>query len=292
MVTDYLDRCDAVFAIGASLTRSVFAAVIPSRKRIVHATVDPRDLNKDYQADVPILGDAKLVLQQVIEEFRSQGNDGDNTKRSVAEAHVAEVRKSWHARWTPKLASDEIPINPYRVIGDLMKTVDSAGTIVTHDSGSPRDQLVPLYESITPRGYIGWGHSTQLGFSLGAAMGAKLAAPEKLVINLMGDAAFGMVGMDVETAVREGIPILTLLLNNSMMGNYERFIPKACERFGTKRLSGNYSEVARGLGAYTERVEHPGEIVPALNRGIAATREGKPALLEFVTREEPDMAIP
>ena len=72
-----------------------------------------------------------------------------------------------------------------------------------------------------PRGYIGWGHSTQLGFSLGCAMGAKLACPGKLVVNFMGDTAFGMVGMDVETAVREQIPILTVLLNNSAMGNYE-----------------------------------------------------------------------
>ena len=137
----------------------------------------------------------------------------------------------------------------------------------------------------------GWGHSTQLGFSLGAAMGAKLAAPEKLVVNVMGDAAFGMVGMDVETAVREQIPILTLLLNNSAMGNYERHIPIASERYGTKFLSGNYSQVARGLGAHSKRVEQPGEIVPALEEAIRATRDGKPALLEFITREEPDMAI-
>jgi thiamine pyrophosphate-dependent acetolactate synthase large subunit-like protein len=162
---------------------------------------------------------------------------------------------------------------------------------VTHDSGNPRDQLLPLYESITPRGYIGWGHSTQLGFSLGAAMGAKLAAPEKLVVNVLGDAAFGMVGMDVETAVREEIPILTILLNNSAMGNYQKNIPRACELFGTKQLSGNYSQVAHGLGARTRRVEKPDEILSAIESGIGATREGKPAVLEFITREEPDMAI-
>jgi acetolactate synthase-1/2/3 large subunit len=292
MATDYLHHCDAVFAIGASLTRSVFAPVVPPGRRIVHATIDARDLNKDYQADVPILADARLALRQMIEEIRSQRGNGDGSKRSAAEAHVADVRAAWRARWTPKLTSDEVPINPYRVIGEFMRTIDPAQTIVIHDSGNPRDQLVPLYESLNPRGYIGWGHSTQLGFSLGAAMGAKLAEPAKLVVNFMGDAAFGMVGMDVETAVREQIPILTLLVNNSAMGNYETHIPKACERFGTKSLSGNYSEVARGLGAYTERIEHPGDIAAALVRGIGATREGLPALLEFITCEEPDMAIP
>jgi thiamine pyrophosphate-dependent acetolactate synthase large subunit-like protein len=144
---------------------------------------------------------------------------------------------------------------------------------------------------VTPRGYIGWGHSTQLGFSLGAAMGAKLAAPDKLVVNFLGDAAFGMVGMDVETAVREEIPILTMLLNNSAMGNYEKNIPRANELFGTKRLSGNYSQVALGLGAQARRIEKPEEIIPAIKSAMDLVRDGQPVVLEFITKEEPDMAI-
>ncbi|MBT6494861.1 MAG: thiamine pyrophosphate-requiring protein [Planctomycetaceae bacterium] len=290
MARDYLDRCDAVLAIGASLTKTIFAPVIPVDKRIVHATVDPTDLNKDYVADVPLLGDAKLILQQLLEELRNSRDAIDPSARTAVESHIRGQRETWMDRWKEKLTSDEVPLNPYRVIGDFMKTVDPAEAIVTHDSGNPRDQLVPLYEAVTPRGYIGWGHSTQLGFSLGAAMGAKIAAPEKLVANFMGDAAFGMVGMDVETAVREQIPILTLILNNSAMGNYEKHIPRASERYGTKFLSGNYSEVARGLGAHAERIEQPSEIIPALNRAIDVTREGKPAVLEFITREEAEMA--
>lgn len=290
MVRNWLERCDAVFAVGSSLTRGLFAPDIPPGKRLVHATIDARDLHKDYPADVAVLGDAKLVLRQMIDEIRDRRGD-DESKRGDVEQHVAAVRESWRARWHVKLTSDEVPLNPYRVMGDFMKLVDPQHTIVTHDSGNPRDQLVPLYESVTPRGYLGWGHSTQLGFSLGAAMGAKLAAPHKLVVNFMGDAAFGMVGMDVETAVREQIPILTLVLNNSAMGNYEKHIPQASERFGTKYLSGNYCDVARGLGAEAQRIEQPGEILPALEQAIHATRDGQPALLEFITREEPDMAI-
>lgn len=290
MARDYLDRCDAIFAIGASLTKTIFAPVIPPGKRIVHATVDPTDLNKDYVADVPLLGDAKLILQQLLEELCNSRTTIDLSARKTVESYVRGQRETWADRWKDKLTSDEVPLNPYRVIGDFMKTVDPAEAIVTHDSGNPRDQLVPLYEAVTPRGYLGWGHSTQLGFSLGAAMGAKIAAPEKLVANFMGDAAFGMVGMDVETAVREQIPILTLILNNSAMGNYEQHIPRASERYGTKYLSGNYSVVAKGLGAHAERIEQPADIIPALNRAISVTREGKPAVLEFITREEPDMA--
>jgi acetolactate synthase-1/2/3 large subunit len=291
MAKQWLQTCDVICGLGTSLTAGIFAPKIPTGKRFIHATNDPRDLNKDQVAEVSLLGDAQLILRQMIDELGRQKGNEPAPQRNAVEQEIAALRETWHARWKPKLTSDEVPLNPYRVIGDLMKTIEPAKAIVTHDSGNPRDQLLPLYESITPRGYIGWGHSTQLGFSLGAAMGAKLAAPEKLVVNVLGDAAFGMVGMDVETAVREQIPILTILLNNSAMGNYQKNIPRSCELFGSKRLSGNYSQVAHGLGAWTRRIEKPAETIPALNEAIAATREGRPALLEFITREEPDMAI-
>jgi acetolactate synthase-1/2/3 large subunit len=292
MVTDYLERADAIFAVGASLTRTVFAPVIPPGKRIVHATVDARDLNKDYLADVPLLGDAGLVLRQMAEEIRRQAGAQGRPERDAVAKHLASIKAPWRQRWAPKLRSEEVPLNPYRVMGDVMATIDPRRCIVSHDSGSPRDQLVPLYEAVTPRGYLGWGHSTQLGFSFGASLGAKLAAPDKTVLHFLGDAAFGMIGMEVETAVRERIPILTLILNNSAMGCYERYIPKAVERYRTKFLSGNYADVARSLGAHAERVEQPRAIVPALQRALGVVQDGRPAVLEFITREEGDMAIP
>jgi len=293
MAVDYLDRCDTILGIGTSFTRSVFAPVIPPGKRIIHNTIDPRDLNKQYVADVPLMGDARLVAEQLLEELKSQlGHEDGRPERESVATHVAGVREAWDARWAKKMATDETPLNPYRVIGELMSLVDPAEAIVTHDSGNPRDQLVPIYRCTSIRGYIGWGHSTQLGFGLGAAMGAKLAAPEKLVINFMGDAAIGMVGMDIETAVREEIPILTVVLKNSAMGNYEKYIPISVEKYGTKFLTGNYADLARSLGAHAERIEQPADIRGAFERGIAATREGKPAVLEFITREESDMAIP
>jgi acetolactate synthase-1/2/3 large subunit len=291
MALRWLQQCDLIFAVGTSLSTGIFAPKIPAGKRFIHATVDPRDIHKDQVAEIALLGDARLVLRQIGDELVRQAGDRPSPRRQAAEKEIAAAKEAWRARWRSKLASNEVPLNPYRVIGDFLKSIDPAQAIVTHDSGNPRDQILPLYESTTPRGYIGWGHSTQLGFSLGAAMGAKLAAPDKLVINFMGDAAFGMVGMDVETAVREEIPILTMLLNNSAMGNYEKNIPRACELFGTKQLSGNYSQVAQGLGAVSRRIEKPEEIIPAIQAGIAANREGKPAVLEFITREEPDMAV-
>ena len=156
-----------------------------------------------------------------------------------------------------------------------------------HDSGNPRDQTLTFFEAITPRGYLGWGKSTQLGTGYGVALGAKLAHPDKLVVNIMGDLAFGTAGMEVETAVRERIPIMTVLLNNSVMGGYGHHMPNASERFGSNRLSGNYWKVAEGLGAYAERIDGPGDVAAAIRRGVDATKSGRPVVLEMITKEEP-----
>jgi acetolactate synthase-1/2/3 large subunit len=203
-----------------------------------------------------------------------------------AAREIAEVEAQWLAQWLPLLESDDTPLSPYRVLWDLQRTVDVASTIITHDAGSPRDQLSPFWATTTPLSYIGWGKTTQLGYGLGLAMGAKLACPDKLCINVWGDAAIGFTGMDFETAVRERLPILSILLNNSAMAIELPIMPVATERFRATDISGNYADFARALGGYGERVISPDEIVPAIRRGIAATEAGQPALLEFITAQE------
>jgi acetolactate synthase-1/2/3 large subunit len=139
---------------------------------------------------------------------------------------------------------------------------------------------------LTPRGYLGWGKSTHLGWGYGLMMGAKLAAPDKLVVNFMGDAAFGMVGMEVETAARERIGLLTVLINNQGMAGYPRGYPTAVNAFGFAQLTGQYAKLAETLGGYGERVEKPAEVAPALKRASKIAMEGRPALLEIMTRPE------
>jgi acetolactate synthase-1/2/3 large subunit len=199
---------------------------------------------------------------------------------------IAAVREEWLATWRPKLTSDERPLSPYRVIWDLLQTVDVANTIITHDAGSPRDQLSPFWRAEAPLTYLGWGKTTQLGYGLGLAMGAKLARPDRLCVNVWGDAAIGFTGMDFETAVRERIPILSVLLNNFSMAIELPIMQAATEKYRSTDISGNYADFARALGGYGERVTEPGEIVPAIKRAIRQTEEGTPALLEFLTAKE------
>jgi acetolactate synthase-1/2/3 large subunit len=283
----FLVRADLVFGIGCSFTKGGFSAPIPAGKTLVQVTVNEGDLDKDYPVDLAVIGDAKLVLRQLIDEINRQGGPRGGQTRALVAEEIRSARETERQEWLPRLASDETPINPYRVINDLMHTVDRPNTIVTHDSGNPRDQTLTFFETLAPRGYLGWGKSTQLGTGLGLAMGAKLAHPDKLVVNIMGDLAFGTAGTEVETAVRERIPIMTILLNNSVMGGYGHHMPTASERYGSNQLSGRYSQVAEGLGAYAERVERPDEVVPAIQRAIRATQEGRPAVLEMITKEEP-----
>ena len=285
----FLHEADVIFGIGCSFTRTNFGVEIPEGPAIVHATLDPADLNKDVRAHHALVGDAALTLDALNEAVadrlrRSRG--GAARDPAPTAARIASLRDEWLAEWAPKRTSDDTPLSPYRVLADLARTVDPANTIITHDAGSPRDQLSPFWVSTEPLGYLGWGKTTQLGYGLGLAMGAKLAAPEKLCINVWGDAAIGFTGMDVETAVRERIPILSILLNNFSMAIELKVMPVSTEKYRSTDISGDYAAMARAFGAYGERVTEPGEIVPALRRGIRATRDGRPALLEFITAKE------
>jgi acetolactate synthase-1/2/3 large subunit len=286
-VHHFLRRADLVLGIGCSFAKSGFAVPIPAGKTLIHITNDPEDVNKDHASPYPLVGDARLVLTQLLEALERQtGSQGRPANQALVQ-EIRTVKQAWLAQWLPKLTSEEEPINPYRVVWDLMQTVDLDNVIVTHESGSIREQLVPFWEARQPRSFIGWGKSTQLGYSLGLAMGAKLAAPQKNVIHLMGDAAFGMVGMDIETAVRARIPILTMILNNATMAIYpdSRF-PVATERYQVKKLSGNFADVAQALGAYSARIDKPHDIVPAIRRALEVTRAGQPAVLEVLIKEE------
>ena len=286
-VVHFLEKADVVFGIGCSFSRHYMSTRIPSGKVIIQATNDETDINQNYPVNYPIIGDARLVLRQFIEAVKERlGNKERQAKDGVA-GEIKKVKEAWLAEWAPKFASDEVPINPYRVVGELMRVMDPKQTIVTHDAGSPRDQIIPFYQAIVPRSYLGWGKSHQLGTGLGLTMGAKLAEPGKVAIYVMGDAAFGMVGLDFETAVRSRIPIIAIVLNNSTMAIETDSMPVAHKHYRSRDLGGNYADLGRAMGGYAERVESPAEVAPALQRARRVNEEeGKPALLEFITGEE------
>jgi thiamine pyrophosphate-dependent acetolactate synthase large subunit-like protein len=285
-----LQNADFIFGIGCSFTRTSFGTPMPKGKKIAHATLDPTDINKDVPVDLAAVGDAGLTLTALLEEVRDRLKGGARDRFATVTREIAGLKEEWLAKWRHRLAGNSTPLSPYRVLWDLMHTVDVKNTIITHDAGSPRDQLSPFWVSEEPLSYLGWGKTTQLGYGLGLAMGAKLARPDKLCINVWGDAAIGFTGMDFETAVRERIPILSILLNNFSMAIELKVMPVSTEKYRSTDISGNYADFAKALGGHGERVTEPGQIKEAIKRGIAATREGRPALLEFITEKAVDVS--
>jgi len=286
-VYEEVNNSDLVFGVGASFTATGFGIRFPTKdKEFVHNTNEPGDINKNIPTNYPLLGDTKLALGMLHEALKDRLKGKPRGLTKDVAARIKGHNDPWMNDWMPKLTQDTAPISPYRVIWELMHIADVKNTIITHDAGSPRDELSPFWKSETPLSYIGWGKSTQLGYGLGLAMGAKLAHPEKLCINMWGDAAIGMTGMDIETCARAQIPIMSILFNNHAMAMEFKAMAVSREKYKSTDISGNYSEWARALGAYSQRIEDPKQIVHALVEGIRATQAGKPVLLEFMTTQD------
>ena len=284
-VFKWLGLADVVLAIGSGLTRTGFGLPIPDGKFLIHSTSAAEDINKDYAADLGLVGDAKLTLQAMVEEVKAQvGEEGRSAPRAMEE--IAATKKEWLDEWAPLLESTEVPINPYRVIREINNHIDHANAVVTHDAGNPRDQIMPFYKASAPHGYIGWGKTTHLGYGIPLAIGAKMAAPEKFCMNFMGDLAFGHTGMELETAVRAELPITTVVINNLTMGGYDEKMPVAMERYGVGNQSGDYAGVAQALGAQATHVREVAEIGPAIEAAKRANAEGQVAMIEIRTRQD------
>ncbi len=286
-------KADAVLAVGNSfrLPNATDGRPIPDGVSLIHINADPGDLNKIYRADAPILADAKLALRSLIDAVRDRmgpGGPPSAVNREEVAAEIGEARARWLGEWEATFTDASVPTNGYRVVQELLKVVDLDRTIALHDAGGSRGYLSPFWPATRPRNYIGMGGMAAMGWSMAAAIGVKLGRPDHLVFNVLGDASFGMVGMELETAVRMGLPTLTVVLNNGGTGGGLMAMARDSAAPPTMaELGGNFSVVAQGLGAYSERVENPGDLQDAFRRAIAATENGQAALVEVTIRPLP-----
>ena len=284
----WLDDADVIFAIGASLTSSPYAQRFSPEKFLIHSVINIDEINKDTVADIGLAGDARLTLTAILDIVK--GLIGESPRSTGVQDRIAKSRTEWMESWLPYLTNDDVPISPYRVIHEMGQNLDLENSVVTHDAGAPRDQIVPFYTATTPHSYVGWGKSTHLGFSIPLMIGAKMAMPERFCANLMGDGAFGMSGLDIETSSRAGIPITTVVLNNGMMATYPGGFPTAREQFGVSHMQGNYATIAQGMGAEGIVVEKTEEIAPALTQAQQFNADGKTVLIDVRTRAEDSRA--
>lgn len=284
-VYKWLGESDVVLAIGSALTRTAFGQDIPGGKFLIHGTVSAEDINKDYQADIGLVGDARLTLEVLIDELKALVGERGRKPDLILHEDIALTKAEWWAEWEPALTSDEAPINPYRVVNEINRVIDHENSVVTHDAGNPRDQIMPFYKATVPHGYIGWGKTTHLGYGIPLMIGAKLADPNKFCMNFMGDLAFGHTGTEIETAVRAQVPITTVVINNRTMGGYDEKMPVAMEIYGAGNQGGDYAGMAKAMGAEAIRVSQSGEIAPAIQAAQRLNDEGEVVVVEIATRQ-------
>jgi acetolactate synthase I/II/III large subunit len=288
----HLRGCDLLFSIGSSLFPNRFSHAIPDadKKTIVQCTVDTLDINRSYETHHAVIGDAKLTLQALIQELSAQTGGGVPKKQGLVDEIKAGKEAFWE-KFRPLMESDETPINPYRVFGDLMKVLDPKKSFVTADSGNTRDQTSTVYEAQIPRGYLGWGNVSTLGFSLAAAVAAKLAYPERQCVNVTGDAGVCYMMGSFEAVSRYKIGVTTIHINN---GGYSGYGPGFWgpghdpHTFEVSKYPDvSMSAMAKGVGFYGEAVTEPSEVMPALKRAFDENAKGCPAYLEFICSQHP-----
>ena len=291
-VSNYLDKSDLVLAVGSSLSPGRFSHGIPNAasKTIIHCNVDELHVNKVYSTEQAVIGDARFTLQALANEVSSRTSEVKRNSEAVA-IEVKLERDAGLKKYREAMASEEKPINPYRVYGDLMKVLDPYNSFITHESGNTRDQLSTVYDTLIPRGFLGWGNVSTLGFSLAAAIAAKKAFPDRPSIAVTGEAGLGYMLGNLEVPLRNKLGITVVHISNGGFAGYgPGFWGPGHDPF-THSVLGyddvDMSKVLGELGLHSERIREPSEVVPALERALAANESGQPSYIEFICSQYP-----
>jgi thiamine pyrophosphate-dependent acetolactate synthase large subunit-like protein len=284
-----VDKSDCVLALGTSFKEhgTRYFMPKPEAKKLIQVDVTEEEISKNYPADVAILGDIQLVLRQVIETGgkllgKPEVAASIAGRRAQMVSEIAAERKKWLKDWEERLHSDATPIDPYRITTELMQILDPGKSIILHDAGLVRAYICHHYFCTVPGSFVGFGGFSAMGYSVPASIGAKLAAPGKDVITIVGDGSFGMTGFEIETAVRYGIKTITLIYNNRGVDAVKTLQKRRGEKIVWDYLGGNYAEIAAGMGAFSQQVKEARYLRPVLEDAL---RQDKPAVIEIDTMD-------
>ena len=285
-VHHFLENADLIFGIGCSFTKTDFGVDMPAGKRSstppstrstsTRTSVCEHGADRRRQADARRRCSAEL--EPVVRDQRDPAPVADEIKA---------VREPWLAQWRPKLdlrrgAAQPLPrARRARAHGRPRPTPSSPTTPAARATSSRRSGSRPR-RSPTSAGARPRSSAT----ASASPWAPSWSHPDKLCINVWGDAAIGFTGMDFETAVRERIPILSILLNNFSMAIELPIMQVSTEKYRATDISGDYAAMARAFGGYGERVTEPDRDRPRDPARHRATERGEPALLEFITSKE------
>lgn len=277
-----LSECDVLFAIGCRFSDRVTGNVkyFAPHAKIIHADIDPAEIGKNVEVEVPIVGDAKLILKKLIEL-----TEKIKTKNNTA---WSEKLKKYKKEFAPFYDYDDVPIKPQRVIKELNGILNDK-TIITTEVGQCQMWAAHYLNVKNPRTFISSGGLGTMGFGFPAAIGAKMAKYDHDVIDIGSEGSFLMTSQDMATCVVEDIPVVVVLLDNRWLGMVRQWQKLFYDRRYLHTYLGevpDFVKFAEAFKAKGIRVEKPSEIKDALKEAIES---GKPTIVDIPV--DPDESV-
>jgi acetolactate synthase-1/2/3 large subunit len=289
---------DVLLAVGcrfadetASSFRQGVSFSIPPTK-LIHADIDPGEIGKNYRVEVGLVGDARAVLEQLLQDVRARSPRPEHVGTPYFQ-EIQRLKAEWLQELSPYRDSDRVPVTISRFIKELRGTLARDAIVVT-SAGHPQAQVLQEFAFYQPRTNVTSAGFSTMGFTLPAAIGAKLAAPQQQVVGVTGDGDFSMTMQELATAVQYDVPVVVCVLNNmgwqsirdlqiSAYGR-ERVLATEFNREG-EPYSPHFAEIARAFGCHSQRIESAADVGPALARAFDS---GRPSVIEvMVNREYP-----
>jgi acetolactate synthase-1/2/3 large subunit len=259
-------EADLVLAIGTKLGPSDTAwenkdLLDPTRQTFIQVDVEPKNASWTFPAEHVLVGDAAVVLGQLLEAVRPRAEG----RAKAAETRVAGHRAAKGYFDAPEYTSDAAPILPQRVIGELMRSLPPEA-IVTCDAGENRILMTHFYQTRAPGGFLQAAGSGPMGFAIPAAMGAKLVHPDRPVVAVCGDGGFAMTMNGLMSAIEHDLPITVVIMNNQALG----WVLHGSGPFAAEFQDFDHGAIARAMGCNGMRVTDPAELGPALRQAVAS----------------------
>jgi len=284
-----IQQSDVIFAIGTRFSDRITATAksFAPKAKIIHADIDPSEIGKNIRVDIPIVGDAKLILQDMLATAKA----AVKREASLSKKHTEWGKKldTWKKEFRQEMCFDCVPIKPQRIIHEVQKIIDKdpKHTIIATEVG--RNQLWAMhYMNIRePRNWLTSGGLGTMGAGFPLSIGAQVARPDCRVLNMAGDGSFQMTMQDLATCITHDLPVVNVIFNDEALGNvrmWQKMFFK--ERYSQTNLENNpdFEKIAEAYGAWAKKIERPGEIQGALQEAL---KSGKPVILDItVDRDE------
>ena len=277
---DYINESDLLIAIGVRFsdrTTGRLDSFVPDSK-VIHIDIDPAEIGKNVEVDLPIVGDARNVLSSLNKVLKGYTPSDEVNK-------WADMIKAKKQELLPRVTYDDVPLKPQRVIEEIAEVL-TPESILTTDVGQNQMWAAHFFNTQKPRKFISSGGLGTMGFGLPSAIGAKVARPEDPVVSINGDGGFLMVCQELATIREYDIPVIAVVLENRTLGMVYQWQSLLYNERHSQTLIGNspdFVKLSESFGINAERVTKPGETKEVLSKAI---KDNEPFLLNVVIDSE------